>query len=116
MLLLRISKNIWLNLGLKIAYLYIDGKIYVGKGKIGDLEGVLKKFEKETFLFPTSNMLKKDVPDFLNSINLKWTRAVLYRTVVSDLSDLRNVYYDILVFFSHGHRRAFWSGSLNLNN
>ena len=45
-------------------------------------------------------MLKKDVPDFLSSINLKWTRAVLYRTVVSDLSDLRNVYYDILVFFS----------------
>ena len=79
---------------------YRKRKIYVGKGKIRDLEGVLKKFEKETFLFPTSNMLKKDVPDFLNSINLKWTRAVLYRTVVSDLSDLRNVYYDILVFFS----------------
>lgn len=79
---------------------YRKRKIYVGKGKIGDLEGVLKKFEKETFLFPTSNMLKKDVPDFLNSINLKWTRAVLYRTVVSDLSDLRNVYYDVLVFFS----------------
>ena len=79
---------------------YRKRKIYVGKGKIVDLEGVLKKFEKETFLFPTSNMLKKDVPDFLNSINLKWTRAVLYRTVVSDLSDLRNVYYDILVFFS----------------
>jgi uroporphyrinogen-III synthase len=79
---------------------YRKRKIYVGKGKIEDLEGVLKKFEKETFLFPTSNMLKKDVPDFLNSINLKWTRAVLYRTVVSDLSDLRNVYYDILVFFS----------------
>jgi uroporphyrinogen-III synthase len=79
---------------------YRKRKIYVGKGKIGDLEGVLKKFEKETFLFPTSNMLKKDVPDFLSSINLKWTRAVLYRTVVSDLSDLRNVYYDILVFFS----------------
>ena len=79
---------------------YRKRKIYVGKGKIVDLEGVLKKFEKETFLFPTSNMLKKDVPDFLSSINLKWTRAVLYRTVVSDLSDLRNVYYDILVFFS----------------
>jgi len=57
---------------------YRKRKIYVGKGKIGDLEGVLKKFEKETFLFPTSNMLKKDVPDFLSSINLKWTRAMLY--------------------------------------
>ena len=27
-------------------------------------------------------------------------RAILYKTVVSDLSDLRDVYYDILVFFS----------------
>ena len=79
---------------------YRKRKIYVGKGKIVDLENVLKKFEKETFLFPTSNMLKKDVPDFLDLINLTWTRAVLYKTVVSDLSDLRNVYYDILVFFS----------------
>ena len=79
---------------------YRKRKIYVGKGKIVDLENVLKKFEKETFLFPTSNMLKKDVPDFLDLINLKWTRAVLYKTVVSDLSDLRDVYYDILVFFS----------------
>ena len=32
--------------------------------------------------------------------SLNWKRAILYKTVVSDLSDLRDVYYDILVFFS----------------
>ncbi len=80
--------------------IYRKRKVYVGKGKIGDLESVLKKFEKETFLFPTSDILKKDVPNFLDNLKLKWTRAILYRTVVSDLSDLRDVYYDILVFFS----------------
>ena len=79
---------------------YRKRKIYVGKGKIEDLENVLNKFETETFLFPTSDTLKKDVPNFLDSIKLRWTRAILYRTVVSDLSDLRDVYYDILVFFS----------------
>jgi len=79
---------------------YRKRKIYVGKGKIEDLENVLNKFETETFLFPTSDTLKKDIPNFLDSIKLKWTRAILYRTVVSDLSDLRDVYYDILVFFS----------------
>ena len=79
---------------------YRKRKIYVGKGKIEDLESVLNKFETETFLFPTSDTLKKDVPNFLDSIKLRWTRAILYRTVVSDLSDLRDVYYDILVFFS----------------
>ena len=80
---------------------YRKRKIYVGKGKIEDLENVLNKFETETFLFPTSDTLKKDVPNFLDNIKLRWTRAILYRTVVSDLSDLRDVYYDILVFFSH---------------
>ena len=31
---------------------------------------------------------------------MKWTKGVFYKTVISDLSDLKNVYYDILVFFS----------------
>jgi uroporphyrinogen-III synthase len=79
---------------------YRKRKVYVGEGKISDLESVFKKFDKESFLFPTSDMLKKDVPDFLDEVNLNWQRAILYRTVVSDLSDLRDVYYDILTFFS----------------
>jgi len=44
--------------------------------------------------------LKPDVPNFLDKASLNWQRAILYKTVVSDLSDLRDVYYDILVFFS----------------
>ncbi|MDA7698705.1 uroporphyrinogen-III synthase [Flavobacteriaceae bacterium] len=79
---------------------YRKRKIYVGEKKIEDLEAVFKKFNKETFLFPTSDMLSQDVPDFLDKANLNWQRAILFRTVVSDLSDLRDVYYDILVFFS----------------
>ena len=79
---------------------YRKRKIYVGEKKIEDLEAVFKKFNKETFLFPTSDVLKPNVPDFLNKSSLNWQRAILYKTVVSDLSDLRDVYYDILVFFS----------------
>ena len=79
---------------------YRKRKIYVGEGKIGDLENVFKKFENENYLFPTSDLLKSNVPDLLDSLKLNWQRAILYKTVVSDLSDLRDVYYDILVFFS----------------
>ncbi len=79
---------------------YRKRKVYVGEGKISDLESVFKKFEKESFLFPTSDLLKSGVPDFLDQLQLNWQRAILYRTVVSDLSDLRNVYYDVLAFFS----------------
>ena len=31
---------------------------------------------------------------------IKYTKAVMYRTVCSDLKDLANVNYDVLVFFS----------------
>ncbi|MEK9740052.1 MAG: uroporphyrinogen-III synthase [Flavobacteriaceae bacterium] len=79
---------------------YRKRKVYVGERSIEDLEIVFKKFNKESFLVPTSDVLKSDIPDFLDKMNLKWQRAILYRTVVSDLSDLRDVYYDILVFFS----------------
>jgi len=79
---------------------YRKRKIYVGERSITDLESVFKKFQKETFLFPTSDLLKQDIPDFLDKLKVKWQRAILYKTVVSDLSDLRDVYYDVLVFFS----------------
>ena len=33
-------------------------------------------------------------------MKVEWKEATFYKTVISDLSDLRDVYYDILVFFS----------------
>ena len=36
----------------------------------------------------------------LDSFKISWERVQLYKTVVSDLSDLSNVYYDLLVFYS----------------
>ena len=38
----------------------------------------------------------------LEDNSLDFTKAVLYRTVASDLSDLEDVYYDMLVFYSPG--------------
>ncbi|MEE3034654.1 MAG: uroporphyrinogen-III synthase [Bacteroidota bacterium] len=79
---------------------YRKRKIYVGERDFKSLENIFKKFENETFLIPTSDILNSEISEFLNFIDIKWTRAQLYKTVVSDLSDLRNVYYDVLVFFS----------------
>ena len=79
---------------------YRKRKIYVGDRNINDLEAIFKKFEKESFLLPSSDVLKPSIPDGLNKMEVNWARAQLYRTVVSDLSDLRDVYYDVLVFFS----------------
>lgn len=79
---------------------YRKRKIYVGERLLNDLESVFKKFRNETFLLPTSDILKPEIPTFLDKMKIDWKRAVLYKTVVSDLSDLRDVYYDVLVFFS----------------
>lgn len=79
---------------------YRKRKIYVGEKNINDLEAFFQKFKTENFLLPTSDVLKPSIPDSLNKMGIDWTRLQLYKTVVSDLSDLRNVYYDVLVFFS----------------
>ena len=36
----------------------------------------------------------------MNELGVNWKQATFYKTVVSDLSDLSDVSYDILVFFS----------------
>ncbi len=79
---------------------YRKRKIYVGDRNFKCLESIFQKFENENFLLPTSDILNSEISLFLDSIKINWTRAQLYKTVVSDLSDLRDVYYDILVFFS----------------
>lgn len=79
---------------------YRKRKIYVGEKSLLDLEATFKKFKNDRFLLPSSDILKPIIPNFLDSLEINWRRAQLYKTVVSDLSDLRDVYYDILVFFS----------------
>lgn len=79
---------------------YRKRKIYVGKRTIQDLGPVLKKFKKEKFLLPSSNRLKPAISTELNKLKLDWKQAMFYKTVVSDLSHLEEVFYDIVVFFS----------------
>lgn len=81
---------------------YRKRKIFFGKQRIDDLIDILKKHKKETFLLPCADRLRDKIPDTLTESNLNFTKAVLYRTVASDLSDLENVYYDMLVFYSPG--------------
>ena len=79
---------------------YRKRKIYHGNLKIDELIPTLKKFKNEKFLMPSSDSLKPSIPAALESAGIDYTRAVLFNTVVSDLSDLEDVFYDILVFFS----------------
>lgn len=80
--------------------LYRKRKIFHGKQTISDLMDVLKKHKTENFLLPCSNIAKEEIADKLDGQKLKYSKAIMFRTVASDLSDLANVNYDVLVFFS----------------
>ncbi|MBC6997622.1 MULTISPECIES: uroporphyrinogen-III synthase [Bacteroidota] len=79
---------------------YRKRKIYVGQRNFPDLVPLFKKYKNEKFLLPSSDVLKDIIPATLDEVGVEWKRGIFYKTVISDLSDLRNVYYDILVFFS----------------
>ena len=79
---------------------YRKRKIYVGKRLFADLAPMFKKYKDEKFLLPSSDSLKPAVPKALDDLKLHWKRGIFYKTVVSDLSDLEKVHYDVLVFFS----------------
>ena len=79
---------------------YRKRKIYVGTRTFDDLMPLMKKHKTEKFLLPSSDKVKQTMIDKMNSLQLDWKRAVLFKTVVSDLSDLEDVFYDVLVFFS----------------
>jgi len=79
---------------------YRKRKIYVGERTFPELAKIIKKYKDEKFLLPSSNKLKDIVPETLNEMGVNWTRGIFYKTVMSDLSDLTDVFYDVLVFFS----------------
>lgn len=79
---------------------YRKRKVFFGKRTIQDLAAPLKKHKSERFLLPCSNLGAKAVCRYLDEHGFDWQDAMMYKTVSSDLSDLSDVTYDILVFFS----------------
>ena len=79
---------------------YRKRKIYVGLKDFADMSTLIKKYKDEKFLLPASDQLNVEAPITLNNLKVDWTQAIFYKTVMSDLSDLADVYYDVLAFFS----------------
>ena len=79
---------------------YRKRKIFFGKSNICDLIDMLLKHKDEKFLLPVSEDHKSNIPETLDKHKLKYTRATMYRSICNNLSDLSNLNYDILVFYS----------------
>lgn len=79
---------------------YRKRKVFVGTNNFKGLMELILKHNEEKFLIPLSDMHKPEIPEQLDKNKINYSIAILYRTICSDLSDLSDVNYDILVFFS----------------
>ncbi len=88
--------------------LYIQKYIFLRKRKVfypktnleSDFLNLVLNHKTEKYLFPCSDIRKSTIPDFFKKHKLAFEEATFYKTVSADLSDLENVFYDIIVFFS----------------
>jgi uroporphyrinogen-III synthase len=79
---------------------YRKRKIFHGQQLFAELMPLLKKHKDNKFLLPCADILRPNIPNLLEENGIDFKAATLYRTVCSDLSDLSDVNYDVLVFFS----------------
>lgn len=79
---------------------YRKRKIFYGNGKLDNLAETMLKHKGEQFFVPVSDAHKEEIPTLMEKHGFNFTKAVLYRTACSDLSDLADVNYDVLVFYS----------------
>ena len=64
------------------------------------MEQCIKRHRDENFLVVLPEGHKADIPRALDKAKIKYTKAILYKTVSSDLSDLKLSDYDMVIFFS----------------
>jgi len=79
---------------------YRKRKVFFPKVKEKTIYDLLQKHKGEKYLFLRSDVSNSDIPEFLGKHEIFFREAVLYRTVCSDLSDLADVNFDIIAFFS----------------
>jgi uroporphyrinogen-III synthase len=79
---------------------YRKRKIFHGKQNFNDLLEVLKKHTDERFLVPTSDIHKQTMFQLLDKEKINYNKAIIYRTVASNLKSLDIENYDLITFFS----------------
>lgn len=79
---------------------YRKRKIFHGKAHFQDLMTIINKHKEDKFFVPLSTPHKAEIPQLLDKHRIKYKIGNLYKTISANLSDLADVYYDILVFYS----------------
>jgi len=75
-------------------------KIFHSDGKIEELIDIILKHKDEKYLIPVSDLQNQELCDKLDTYKIEYSKAIFYRSVNSNLSDMNAHEYDIMVFFS----------------
>lgn len=79
---------------------YRKRKIFHGKANFQDLITIINKHKEDSFFVPLSIPHNAEIPELLDKNKIEYKIGNMYKTISADLSDLADVYYDILVFYS----------------
>lgn len=86
---------------------YRKRKVFYPKDSKTNLFKLLDKHKGiGQFLYPCASypfdehLRNQSIPDFLKEKGIEYSELAIYKVVCSDLSDLENIFYDMIVFFS----------------
>jgi uroporphyrinogen-III synthase len=79
---------------------YRKRKVFHSKESFTNLVELVKKHKTEKFLLPCSDIHKQEIPKMLEENKIYYRKAIIYKTLASDLTDMDISNYDMLVFFS----------------
>lgn len=79
---------------------YRKRKIFHGQSRIEDLADIIKRHKHHKMLVACGDTMHEPITGLLDKLKIQYSKATLYHTRYSNLSDLTDVWYDMLVFFS----------------
>ncbi|MCX6350511.1 MAG: uroporphyrinogen-III synthase [Bacteroidetes bacterium] len=79
---------------------YRKRKVFYPKTKEVELNALFLKHKNDKFLIPCAEASQNDLTVFLRKNKIVCQEAYMYRTTSADLSDLSDVYFDIIAFFT----------------
>ncbi len=83
-------------------------KVFTGKATETELLNVIKNHPTEKYLFPCSDWRKPEIEKFMKKNKFQFKEAFFYKIISSDLSDLKDVNFDIIAFFSPADIRSLF--------
>jgi uroporphyrinogen-III synthase len=75
-------------------------KLFVGERTSKDLIDIVKKHPKDKYLFPCSSIHTQHLTDWMEQNNYLFRNVIIYHTVASDLSDIKDLNFDMICLYS----------------